>query len=119
MTAGLRGLAARRVRVVSVRSGVLGDWLVEFVDGTRVWLDLRDGTTVLRRWAGRPACQDLYLRCVDPCFGCSWYQLRFSAAGETAPTVLARVKQFESATTWFRWAPTSRWHRGHREQSQG
>jgi len=119
VTARLEDLAMRRVPVASVRPGVLGDQLVEFVDGTRVWLDVRDGTTAIRRLAARSSCQDIHLGCVEPCFGSCWYQLRFSTVGETGPMVLVRVKQFESGTMWLRWVPSHRWHRRHHEQSQG
>jgi hypothetical protein len=99
VTAGLAALASGRVRIASVRPGVSGDELIEFVDGTRVWLDVRDGTTSLRRLAARLARQDVYLCRIEPCFGFSWYQLGFSDSGELGPTVLARVKQYESTTT--------------------
>jgi len=115
VTAGLEGLATLRVPVASVRPGVLGDQLVEFVDGTRVWLHVRDGSTTLRRLAARSSCQDVHLGCVEPCFGSCWYQLRFSTVGETGPTVLVRVKQFESGTTWLRWVSSSWWRRRHHE----
>jgi len=112
-------LATRRVPVVSVRPGVLGDELVEFVDGTRVWLDVRDGTTAVRRLAARSSCRDVHLGYVEPCFGFCWFQLRFSTAGETGPTVLARVKQLESGATWIRWFSRCRWRPGHHEQNLG
>jgi hypothetical protein len=103
---------------------VLGDEVIEFADGTRIWLDVRDGTTTLRRLAARSSSQHLYLGQVDVCFGCCWYQLHFSGAslsgaGEISPTVLARVKQYESSTTWVRRAASSRWHRTPREQRHG
>lgn len=118
VTAGLRGLAARRVPVASVRTGVLGDEVLEFTDGTRVWLDVRDGTTVLRRLAGRSGRCGLYLRAVDPCFGFCWYQLGFGTAGSSTHSVLARVKQYQSGATWIRWAPAVWWSRARREQPQ-
>ena len=111
VTAGLSYLASRRVPVASVRTGVLGDELIEFADGTRIWLDVRDGTTVLRRLAARSPSQYLFLGQVDVCFGCCWYQLHFWGSGEIGPAVLARVKQYESTTTWIQRAAGSRWHR--------
>lgn len=114
MTAGLATLASRRVPIASIRPGVLGDDLIAFVDGTCVWLEVRDGTSALRQLAARSAGQPVYLHRIEPCFGCGWYQLGFShggSLGEIGPTVLARVKQYESKTIWVRWAPMSRWHR--------
>jgi len=118
-TAGLSALASRRVRIASVTPGELGDQLIEFADGTRLRLEVRHGTTALRRLAVRAACQDFYLGRIEPCFGCCWYKLGFSCAGESGPTVLAEVKQYESKTTWVQWAPSSRWHRKSREQRHG
>ena len=118
ITAGLRGLATRGVPVTSVRTGVLGDEILGFADGTQIWLEVRDGTTVLRRLARRSGRCALYLRAADPCFGFCWYQLRFGAAGESSHSVLARVKQYQSGATWIRWAPAAWWPRGRREQPQ-
>lgn len=118
VTAGLNGLATRRVPVASVRTGVLGDEVFEFVDGTRIWLEVRDGTTGLRRLARRSGDCNLYLRAVEPCFGFCWYQLRFGAAGDVTHSVLARVKQYQSGVTWIRWAPAAWWSKGRREQRQ-
>lgn len=118
-TAGLSALANRRVRIASVTPGVLGDGLVEFADGTRLRLKVSDGTTALRRLAVRAAGQDFYLGRVEPCFGCRWYQLDFSRAGEVDTTLLVRVKEYESKTTLVQWAPSSRWHRKSREQHYG
>ena len=98
---------------------MLGDEVIEFADGTRIWLDVRDGTTTLRRLAARSSSQHLYLGQVDACFGCCWYQLHFSGSGEISPTVLARVKHYESNTTWVRRPASSRWLRTPREQRHG
>lgn len=98
VTAGLATLASHRVRVASVRPDVLGTELIEFEDGTRLWLDVRDGTVALRRLAPQSAHQGFYLCRIEPCFGFCWYQLGFSHAGEIGPTVLARVNQYESKT---------------------
>ncbi|MGC8472679.1 MAG: hypothetical protein ACP5PM_10370 [Acidimicrobiales bacterium] len=62
VTAGLSTLANRRVRISAVCPGVIGDELIEFVDGSRVWLDVRDGSAELRRLAALAARKDLYLR---------------------------------------------------------
>jgi len=118
VTAGLTALVSRRVRIASVSQGVLGDELVESSDGTRIWLEVRDGITALRRLAARSGCSDLYLRRVLPCFGCSWYQLDLSRPGGTGPT-LARVKRYESKTTWVAWVASPRWHRKQGEQRHG
>ncbi len=93
---------------------VVGEELVEFADGTRVWLDVRDGTAALRRLVARPARRDLYLDHVEPCFGHCWYQLGFAGPGDTGPTVLARVTRYESKTMRISWSPGSRWHHGRR-----
>jgi len=106
-------LATRQVPVASVRPGVLGDELVEFADGTRVWLDIRDGITAVGRLVAGSSCREVHLDYVEPCFDLCWYQLRFSTAGETGPTVLARMTQLESGTTWFRWFSRYRWRPGH------
>ena len=112
-------MASRRVRIASVTPGVLGDQLIEFADGTRLRLEVRDGTTVLRRLAVRAACQDFYLGHVEPCFGCCWYQLDLSGPEGTGPTVLARVKRYESKAAGVSWAASSRWHHTPREQRHG
>ena len=119
VTAGLSYLASRRVPVASVRTGVLGDELIEFADGTRIWLDVRDGATVLRRLAAQSSSQSLFLGQVDVCFGCCWYQLHFCGSGEIGPAVFARVKQYESTTTWIQRAVGSRWNRPRRGQRRG
>jgi len=97
---------------------VLGDPLVEFADGTRMWLEVRDGATALRRLATRSSSQHLCLAQVDVCFGCCWYQLHFAGSNGVGPTVLARVKQLETNTTWVRRAASSRWYRKGRERRQ-
>ncbi len=98
---------------------MLGDEVIEFGDGTRIWLDVRDGTAALRRLGARSSSQHLYLGQVDVCFGSCWYQLHFWGSGEIGPTVLAKVKQYESSTTRI-WRPAgSRWHRPWREQRHG
>jgi hypothetical protein len=99
VTAGLSALSSRRVPISAVSQGALGDELIEFSDGTRIWLEVRDGTAALRRLAAQLGHSDLYLRRVEPCFGYSWYQLDLSGPGGTGPTVLARVKRYESKTT--------------------
>jgi hypothetical protein len=119
VTAGLSALSRRRVRISSVSKGVLGDELLEFSDGTRIWLEVRDGAAALRRLAVQSGRSNLYLRRVEPCFGCSWYQLDLSGPGGTGPTVLARVKRYESKTTWVSWVPSSRIHRRHGESRGG
>ena len=116
VTAGLVTLARRRIRVASIRPGVLGDELVEFADGTCVWLEVRDGTSALRRLAAASASRDVYLCRIEPCFGCSWYQMSFAHDGEVGSTVLARVKQYESKTIWVPWVSISRWRRQLRDQ---
>lgn len=115
MTAELSALALRRVRVVSITRGV-GEELVGFVDGTRIWLDVRDGSVALRCLAARLASQDVYLGRVEPCFGRCWYQLGFAGRGGTGPTVLARVTRYESRTTWICGGPGFR--RRHRRGEQ-
>lgn len=119
VAAGLATLASQRVRITSVGPGVLGAEVVEFEDGTRLWLDVRDGTVALRRLGALTTSRDLYLCRIEPCFGCCWYQLSFSYAGEIGPTVLAGVKQYESKTTWVQWSESSRWHRRRRERHPG
>ncbi len=89
ITAGLSALARRRVRITAVHPGVVGDELVEFADGSRVWLDVRDGSAELRRLAALSTCRDLYLRRVEPCFGCSWYQLAFASVQQPGQTHMA------------------------------
>ena len=98
---------------------MLGDEVIEFADGTRIWLDVRDGTAVLWRLAARSSSQHLYLGQVDVCFGYCWYQSHFSGSGKIGPTILARVKQYESGTTWVRPAASFRWHRMPRGQRHG
>ncbi|MDA8284064.1 MAG: hypothetical protein M0Z42_12415 [Actinomycetota bacterium] len=102
-----------------MRAGILGDELIEFADGTRVWLEVRDGATVLGWLAARSSSQCLFLGQVDACFGCCWYQLHFRGSGEIGPAVLARVKQYESTTTWIQRDASSRWHRPLRRQRRG
>ena len=86
---------------------------------TRIWLEVRDGTTSLRRLAAQSGCSDLYLRRVEPCLDCSWYRLDLSGPGGTGPTVLARVKRYESKAAWVSWAASPRWRRRRGEQRHG
>ena len=100
-----------------MRSGVLGDTLVEFADATRIWLDVRDGATALRGLAGPPANSSISDGWTL-CFGCCWYQLHFSGSGGVGPTVRARVKQRATKRRWARRAGSSRWYRKGRERRQ-
>ncbi len=119
VTAGLSTLANRRVRISAVCPGVVGDELIEFVDGSRVWLDVRDGSAELRRLAALAACKDLYLRGIEPCFGCCWYQLAFASVEQPGPTIFARVTRYESKTVFVSWDPGFRWQLRRRERHYG
>ena len=88
-----------------MRPGVVGDELIEFADGSRVWLDVRDGSAELRRLAALSTRRDLYLRRVEPCFGCWWYQLAFASLQQPGPTIFARVTRYESETCRYVGAP--------------
>ena len=99
--------------------GVVGDELVEFADGSRVWLDVRDGSAELRRLAALSTCWDLYLRRVEPCFGCCWYQLAFASVQQPGPTIFARVMRYESETALLSWDPGFRWQLRRRERHDG
>ena len=105
--------------VGAVHPGVVGDELVEFADGSRVWLDVRDGSAELRRLAALSTCRDLYLRRVEPCFGCSWYQLAFASVQQPGQTILARVMRYESETALLSWDPGFRWQLRRRERHDG
>jgi hypothetical protein len=65
VTAGLATLASHRVPIASVRQDVLGDDLIEFTDGTCIWIEVREGIVALRRLAPQSGRRDLYLRRVE------------------------------------------------------
>lgn len=118
VTAAMVDLAVGHVRVNSMTKATLGSELVEFADGTRLLLDVRDGSTILGNLAERTSTSGVYLGRVEACFGFGWYQLRFCTDADTGVAVLARVRQFESATMSFRRGSRWRWRHRQVDQSQ-
>lgn len=112
LTSALGRLATRRVPVARVGPGQVGEKAVEFADGTRLDLDVRDGKVALGRLARRSPPQVAYLGHIEPCFGHWWYWLHFWGPGEENFMVLARVDRFQSAASVL-WQPRGRWWSRH------
>ncbi len=119
MREDLARLAQRRVAVARVRTGPEGDEIVEFVDGTRLHLDVRSGGVVLQRLARRSPRQAAYLGHVEPRFGHCWYQLYFFSPNQEGVEVLGRIDRFESAEAGFRRTPRRRQGPPRGEQAGG
>ncbi len=92
----------------------MGDEVVEFADGTRLDLDVREGNDALWHLARRSALPVAYLGYTEPCFGHCWYWLHFWGAGEENFVVRAPVDRFQSAGSVF-WLPRGPWWSRHAE----
>lgn len=90
LTDELLRLAQDRVAVARIESGIGDDReVVHFADGTRLVLQVRDGSVALQR-VGRAVQRDwVYLERARPYFGSSWCRVRFSVRG--THEILAKV----------------------------
>jgi hypothetical protein len=93
MTAVLGRLSADHVPLVAMilRKRGAGDIAV-FADGTALVLRVRSGGAGMERLSQVSARRAVWLAEVQPCFGCRWFWIGFTAEGfRTAMTVLASV----------------------------
>lgn len=107
LTVALARLAARLAPVVAVRPLPAGEEAIEFDDGTRVEVDVRESSTDLRHLAVSPARPLAYLISARPCYRGGWYWLDFAALyGEVIAHV--RVDCYESGELRLR-RPRDHW----------
>lgn len=95
MTDELVRLSQRRVPVVAMAErSADGSETVEFADGTRLLLDVRDGSVALRRLERLMPAEGIFLEGLRPLIGSFWYRLWFSPL--PGSEILAKVGRDES-----------------------
>lgn len=90
MTDELVRLSQRRVPVVAMaKRPADGSEAVEFADGTRLLLNVRDGSVALGRLERLMPAEGIFLKGLRPLIGSFWYRLWFSPLADSE--ILAKV----------------------------
>lgn len=92
VTTRLGRLSARHVPVVAVRCVPGEGRVVEFADGTRLTVEVREGDIVWRRLVEeRTSGGGPYIGRVEPLFGRCWFRLHFYVLGAERCAVMVRI----------------------------